>query len=99
VIAPGRARPAAVSRPFRIFRFSFLVFRCNRQRYDPRVKRKPLLVLLLACALLTLLPFFVSDATWSSGLGDVVILAMAIVYLALIVWERRLLNHDTQRRP
>jgi len=48
------------------------------------VKGLSLIVFLVLCAGLTALPHFVSETTWTRGLGGKVIVAMGIIFFVLI---------------
>jgi len=52
------------------------------------IKRGPLIAFCAMLVLFSLAPYFVSEAAWSRGGGDLMLIAELLVILVLLAWDR-----------
>jgi membrane protein YdbS with pleckstrin-like domain len=54
------------------------------------MKQGPLIAFVVLCAGMGVVPYFVSEKAWATGVGDIVIVVAGIITVGLIWWETRI---------
>jgi len=63
------------------------------RRYNVTMKQAPIVVFCALALAVGAATHFISESWWARGGGDAVLIAMGVIVLGLIVWERRLNSH------